>query len=588
MWVGLVPNKNLNFSDGETSQADEEEEHEDEERRNDADAERLIQNISENIEVENQIEEHPTASVSNAHNAAYISKDSTKWEKEPVRQRTRTTQENIIREKSGVKREYQEVKTHQDCFDLFFNENIMITVCLFTNEKIRYTNMLSSRKNQNDPTFEETTITELKALFGLLFLAGLSHAGRRNTNDLWNKDGTGVEIFPMTMSRNRFVFLINNLRFDSLLSRNDRSARDRLAPIREIFEYFVQNCQNIYNSTENLTLDEELIAFRGRCGFRQYIPSKPAKYGIKMYALVDSKTFYTLNLEIYCGKQPENSPYEVSNKPFDVVKRLTSPVSGSSKNITMDNFFTSLEAARYLLDNDKLTLVGTLRANKTCIPQIFKERREEHTSLFGFQKDVTLVSYAPKPRKMVYLLSTLHHEADIDSDTEEQQKPEIITYYNKTKSGVDVVDKLSRTYDVSRNSKRWPLTIFFSLLNHAGINAMIVYILNNRTQTATNTRNHFIRELGLRLIDDHLKLRKSNVRLTKELREKLHRHLNEPATIQTPVVEQGKKVRCQICPRNKDKKTKNRCTKCSIAICMEHCNFICPQCLLPREEDEEC
>ncbi|GBP30200.1 hypothetical protein EVAR_94508_1 [Eumeta japonica] len=32
-----------------------------------------------------------------------------------------------------------------------------------------------------------------------------------------------------------------------------------------------------------ITLDEQLLAFRGRCAFRQYIPNKPAKYGIKVF-----------------------------------------------------------------------------------------------------------------------------------------------------------------------------------------------------------------------------------------------------------------------------------------------------------------
>ena len=65
-----------------------------------------------------------------------------------------------------------------------------------------------------------------------------------------------------------------------------------------------------------------LAAFRGRCGFRQYIPSKPDKYGIKFFALVDAKSFFTSNLEVYVGTQPDG-PYKVSNSPGDVVERLS-------------------------------------------------------------------------------------------------------------------------------------------------------------------------------------------------------------------------------------------------------------------------
>ncbi|GBP60452.1 PiggyBac transposable element-derived protein 4 [Eumeta japonica] len=54
-----------------------------------------------------------------------------------------------------------------------------------------------------------------------------------------------------------------------------------------------------YTPFENLTIDEELVALRGHCKFRQYLPSKPAKYGIKIFALVDATTYYSWNLEIY-------------------------------------------------------------------------------------------------------------------------------------------------------------------------------------------------------------------------------------------------------------------------------------------------
>lgn len=530
-------------------------------------------------------EEDAEEGILRRHQDEYIGKDGTKWAKQPVRLSTKITRENIITEPFGVRHPYKDKKSHVECFDLFISEEILIVIFLHTNEKIRYSNLLNNRRE--DPTTAETTIIELKALFGLLFLAGLFRSGRQNTNDLWRSDGTGIEIFRMTMSRNRFTFLLNNLRYDAILSRNERAAIDRITPVREIFELFVQNCKKVYSPSEYLTLDEELIAFRGRCGFRQYIPSKPAKYGIKVYSLVDSKTFYTQHLEIYCGKQSDNSPYKVSNKPLDVVDRMVLCVSGSSRNITMDNFFTSYETAVNLLENHKLTVVGTLRSNKTCIPQKFKTKREETTSIFGFQKDVTLVSYVPKPRRMVYLLSTLHHEAEIDENTGAQKKPAIITFYNETKSGVDVVDKLARTFDVSRNSKRWPLTIFFSLLNHAGINAMIIYLLNNGIEKkTTDTRRKFIRQLGLSLIEQHLKERKENKRIKKSLRQKLRQHFGETEFEPTPGPSNSKR-RCLLCPRTKDRKTKHRCEKCKVPICLEHCHFTCGKCEVSSGDDSD-
>lgn len=69
--------------------------------------------------------------------------------------------------------------------------------------------------------------------------------------------------------------------------------------------FIKQRCQDCYTIGENATIDEMLEGFIGRCNFRQYIPNKPNKYGIKIQTLVDSKTFYTCNMEVYVGTQSD-------------------------------------------------------------------------------------------------------------------------------------------------------------------------------------------------------------------------------------------------------------------------------------------
>lgn len=40
-----------------------------------------------------------------------------------------------------------------------------------------------------------TNIDEIRALIGLLYLAGVRKASHLNTTDLWNTDGTRIELF---------------------------------------------------------------------------------------------------------------------------------------------------------------------------------------------------------------------------------------------------------------------------------------------------------------------------------------------------------------------------------------------------------
>ena len=248
-------------------------------------------------------------------------------------------------------------------------------------------------------------------------MAGFYRGGHLNLKDLWDRNGFGVEIFHTTMSLFRFQFLLRCVRFDDFQDRIERRKSDKLAPFREVFEHFITNCQKNYTISEYATIDEQLVAFRGRCSFRIFIPSKPAKYGIKILTLCDAKMWYTYSMEVYVGKQPVG-PYEVSNSAKDVVMRLVPSIMGTGRNVTVDNWFCSIPLAIELQKNN-LTLVGTLRKNKAELPNQFVnvKTREINSSMFGYGENMTIVSYVPKKNKNVLLLSSMHFDGSIDDST---------------------------------------------------------------------------------------------------------------------------------------------------------------------------
>lgn len=66
----------------------------------------------------------------------------------------------------------------------------------------------------------------------------------------------------------------------------------------------------------------------------------------------------------------------------------------------------------------------------------------------------------------------MRHSKLIDS----QKKPEIITYYNNTKCGVDVLDMCYAIYSSGRRTRRWPLAVFYHMINLASSNGYILYL----------------------------------------------------------------------------------------------------------------
>jgi len=147
-----------------------------------------------------------------------------------------------------------------------------------------------------------------------------------------------------------------------------------------------------------------------------------------------------MNLEIYPGKHLDGL-YSQNNSPDHVIKYIVRPIDKAGRNITADNWFSYIPLA---LDpqKDKLTFVGILRKNKRQLSNNFTvaKGREIISTLFGFQKNCTLISYASKKNKIVLGISTMLYDDAIYTETGDKRKLEIITFYNNTKYGVDVVN----------------------------------------------------------------------------------------------------------------------------------------------------
>ncbi|KAK9679603.1 Transposase IS4 [Popillia japonica] len=55
----------------------------------------------------------------------------------------------------------------------------------------------------------------------------------------------------------------------------------------------------------------------------------------------------------------------------------------------------------------------------------------------------------------------------------------MIIDYNESKGGVNTLDKMCAAYDCARGTERWPMVIFYALLNIAGVNSMVLFHLQN-------------------------------------------------------------------------------------------------------------
>ena len=79
------------------------------------------------------------------------------------------------------------------------------------------------------------------------------------------------------MKQDQFTNLRGCLQFDKSGTRNEMCFEERFASLQNIMEMLSIKCRSNYNSSPYLTVDEQLVTFRGHCPFEKFIPSKPEK-----------------------------------------------------------------------------------------------------------------------------------------------------------------------------------------------------------------------------------------------------------------------------------------------------------------------
>ena len=92
----------------------------------------------------------------------------------------------------------------------------------------------------------------------------------------------------------RFLHFTDNRNESDMTDEN----YDRLWKIRNPPEILNKTFSNFYSPSEQLAVDEVVILLKRRVIFRQYIPKKHKRFGIKIYKPHD-ETGYTYDMTVY-------------------------------------------------------------------------------------------------------------------------------------------------------------------------------------------------------------------------------------------------------------------------------------------------
>ena len=466
---------------------------------------------------------------------------------------------NIVTPRHGFRKGLNPT-SRSEAFEIFF-ETCVENALMHAN--------LEGRRMARDQEIKwrKTDRTEMNAFIGLHLLAGAYKATHRDTEELWS-ESDGHPLFRATMSYERFKQLKTAVRFDD---RRTRDHDDPLAPIRQVVDLFNTSLRENYEPGPHLCIDEQLIEFHGRVKFRRYIPTKPGKYGMLLYWVTEAKTSFPLRFLVYTGESTLTTAEKcnASSVPEALTMKLAEPYVGKGRNITADNYFISQSLAKRLMAA-KTTLVGTLRSNRREVPAAAKtvKNRQKGDTVHFYNENITMCSFWDKKNCPVLLLSSFHRFQPNFTEG----KSEIVHFYNATKSGVDNLDKLTRTYRCQRKCRRWPYGVYFTLVDVACIAALKLW-------TTGNSESHYFfkkalaKELCMPLIIQRslLSKLKVSVRTAMDLVGVPREILSSQGIVGSVPSGQG---RCHLCRRLDDRKSRIKCALCHQFVCQSHRNIV--------------
>ena len=454
--------------------------------------------------------------------------------------------------------------TELDYGNMCLTDGLMHMLAYFTNV----------RAHQCSDSFREVTLPEMRKFLALTLLMGIVKKPR--IRDYWSTNPLlEMPIFASenSLSRDRYFEILRFIRFGDYSQEFDL-LNDPLAKMRPFIDEVQHICKSSYLPYQDISIDETLLLFKGRLVFRQYLPSKRSRYGIKTFALCDSKNGYFWNFITYvtaskmdfCIPHAITDPLSMTEK---LVVHLSSPLFGLNYHLTTDNYFTSLRVAQILYQNG-MSFSGTWRSNRGVPTTLQKKTQAANSSMFMRKNEVLAVKWTEKKssaKKDIFLIDTkgcastervLRRKKG--GAAEEVFKPTTVLRYNKNMGGVDRSDSTCERYDPTRKSLNWMVKYGIHLIHRLLINSHVIYTESGGELT--------LLDFTLKYVEQTLKSTGSGRRsLAKRVRTKGH----QPVVI-PPTAKKNKPTRkCRLCSKNNHRKeSRYMCPDCpsSPALCV--------------------
>ncbi|XP_066602390.1 piggyBac transposable element-derived protein 4-like [Prorops nasuta] len=290
------------------------------------------------------------------------------------------------------------------------------------------------RSNMN--AWEPSTVNELRVFLALTINMG--HVRKSKLENYWSTDPLlSAPIFSTVMCRNRYLQILRFLHF----ANNDELGNHPLKKAKPVIDDLRVKFSRTISPGKNLYIDESLVLWKGRLMFKQYLPLKRNRYGIKVFELVDCKSGLLIDFIVYTGSTTD-------------FKKCGLGISGDIIAHFLEPYF---HKAKFLHDKDT-GMCDTPRNNRKSVPKLNAKFNKGQVEVA--HNDVWLI-LKWLDRKEVYMITTVHKfgfSSTVKKDRKTGEniiKPTCILEYNQNMGAVDNIDRQLFLTETTRKSMKW-------------------------------------------------------------------------------------------------------------------------------------
>ena len=294
-----------------------------------------------------------------------------------------------------------------ELFSRYFTDEVWR---LIVAETQRYAARCRQNLSQHSRPWTPITIEGIKAFIGMIILMGIVKLPQLPL--YWSTKHPFISVgLSEVMSRIRFeqiwrYFHLCNL--DHQVPRG-QPGHDKLFKVRELLDLVSAQFDSQYNTHGELAIDEAMIKFKGRLGFKQYLKNKPTKWGIKVFVLSDSISAYVKRFQIYTGAALAVDEHVSADDQGATAKVVYSLVHGMEQNhyrLFVDNYYTSAKLFLTLY-NKGIGACGTARYTRKHFPRDLVVPKSKNKGHYDYRASGPLLACCWVDSRPIYFMSTI-------------------------------------------------------------------------------------------------------------------------------------------------------------------------------------